>query len=166
MNAINDLSRPTAGGPLGRPFSLDPMGPRVMLSLGDGNQPPSVGPVGRPWAPEQPGDQVMEPDYKRSTQTRNESESNTGASDSVIQTESEVHTGCVNINMANGPTDSSVIPPSSDSVVRSLGEVLESVAGIPDFSIGFLHVMISVKLFRLYIKWSLSLKHVVLEGVM
>ena len=34
------------------------------------------------------------------------------------------------------------------------------------FSIGFLHVIISVKLFRLYIKWSLSLKHVVLEGVM
>ena len=30
----------------------------------------------------------------------------------------------------------------------------------------FLHVRISVKLFRLYIKWSLGLKHVVLEGVM
>ena len=34
------------------------------------------------------------------------------------------------------------------------------------FSIGFLHVVIFVKLFRLYIKWSLSLKHFVLEGVM
>ena len=31
---------------------------------------------------------------------------------------------------------------------------------------GFLHVRIFVKLFRLYIKWSLSLKHFVLEGVM
>ena len=31
---------------------------------------------------------------------------------------------------------------------------------------GFLHVKISVKLFRLYIKCSLSLKHFVLEGVM
>ena len=31
---------------------------------------------------------------------------------------------------------------------------------------GFLHVKISVKSFRLYIKWSLSLKHFVLEGVM
>ena len=139
MNAINDLGRPTASGPLGRPFSLDPMGPRAMLSLGDGNQPPSVGPVGRPWRPEQPGDQVTEPDYKWTTQTRSESESNTGAPDSVIQTESEVHTGRVNISMANGPTDSSVIPPSSDSVVRSLGERTtqtksesESVAGIPD----------------------------------
>ena len=57
----------------------------------------------------------------------------------MIQTESEVHTGRVNIGMANGPTDSSVISPSSDSVVRSLGErttqtksVSESVAGIPD----------------------------------
>ena len=139
MNVINDLGRPTAGGPLGRQFSLDPMGPRAMLSLGDGNQPPSVGPVGRPWSPEQPGDQVTEPDYKRTTQTRSESESDTGALDSVIQTESEAHTGRVNISMANGPTDSSVIPPSSDSVVRSLGERTtqtksesESVAGIPD----------------------------------
>ena len=39
----------------GRQCSLDPMGPRAMLSLGDGNQPPSVGPVVRPWIPEQPG---------------------------------------------------------------------------------------------------------------
>ena len=31
---------------------------------------------------------------------------------------------------------------------------------------GFLHVMSSVKLIRLYIKWSLGLKHFVLEGVM
>ena len=85
INVINDLGRSTAGGPLGRPFSLDPMGPRAMLSLGDGNQPPSVGPVGRPWSPEQPGDQVTEPDYKRTTQTRSESESDTGAS--------EAHTG-------------------------------------------------------------------------
>ena len=68
-----------------------------------------------------------------------ESESDTGAPDSMIRTESEAHTGCVNISMANGPTDSSVIPPSSDSAVRSLGERMtqtksesESVAGIPD----------------------------------
>ena len=139
MNAINDLSRPTASGPLGRPCSLDPMGPRAMLSLGDGNQPPSVGPVGRPWIPEQPGDQVTEPDYKRTTRTRSESESDTGAPDSVIQTGSEVHTDRVNISMANGPTDSNVIPPSSDSVVRSMGERVtqtksesECVAGIRD----------------------------------
>ena len=139
MNAINDPGRPTAGGPLGRPFSSVPMGPRAMLSLGDGNQPASVSPVGRQWIPEQPGDQVTEPDYKRMTQTRSESESDTGAPDSVIQTESEVHTGRVNISKANGPTDSSVIPPSSDSVVHGLGEQTnqtksesERVAGIPD----------------------------------
>ena len=34
------------------------------------------------------------------------------------------------------------------------------------FSIGFLRVRISVKLVSLYIKWSLGLKHFVLEGVM
>ena len=115
------------------------MGPRAMLSLGDGNQPPSVDPVGRPGIPEQPGDQVTEPDYKRTTQTRSESESDTGASDSMIRTESEAHTDRVNISMANGPMDSSVIPPSSDSVVRSRGERMtqtirgsERVAGISD----------------------------------
>ena len=109
MYAVNDPCRPTAGGPLGRLFSLDPMGPRGMSSLGDGNQPPSVGPVGKPLIPERLGDQVSEPDYKRTTQTRSESESDTGVPDSVIQTGSEVHTGCVNISMANGPTDSSVM---------------------------------------------------------
>ena len=98
MNAINNSGRPTAGGPLGRPLKLDPMGLGAMLSLGDGNQPPSVGPVGRPWTPEQPGDKTTKPDYKRTTQTRSESGSNTGAPDSVIQMESEVHRGRVNIS--------------------------------------------------------------------
>ena len=96
-----------------------------MSSLGDGNQPPSVGPVGRPLIPEQPGDQVSEPDYKWTTQTRSESESDTGVQDPVIQTGSEVQTDRVNISMANGPTDSSVTPPSSDSGVHSLGEQWE-----------------------------------------
>ena len=139
MNAINDRSRPTASGPLGRQCSLDPMGPRAMLSLGDGNQPPSVGPVGIPWIPEQPGDQVTESDLKKTTQTRSESESETGATDSVIRTESDAQTDRANISMANGPTDSNVIPSSSDAAVRSLGErltqtksVSKSVAGTPD----------------------------------
>ena len=73
------------------------------------------------------------------TQTKSESESVAGIPDPVIQTGSEVQTDRVNISIANGPTDSSVIPPSSDSVVRSLGERMtqtksesESVAGIPD----------------------------------
>ena len=139
MSALNDAGRPTAGGPLGRPFSLDPMGPRAMLSLGDGNQPASISPVGRPWIPGQPENQVAEPDYERSTQTRSESESDTGALDSVIRTGSEVHTGRVNTSMANGPTDSSVVSSSSDPVVYSLGKQMnrtkresESAAGIPD----------------------------------
>ena len=139
MNAINDRSRPTASGPLGRQCSLDPMGPRAMLSLGDGNQPPSVGPVGRPWIPEQPGDRDTDSDNKRTTQTRSESESDTGAPDSVVRTGSDAQTDRANISMANGPTDSNVIPSSSDSAVRSLGErliqtksVSKSVAGIPD----------------------------------
>ena len=139
MNEINDRSRPTASGPLGRQCSLDPMGPREMLSLGDGNQPQIVGPVGRPWIPEWPGDQVKESDFKQTTQTRSESESETGVTDSVIRTESDAHTDRTNIGMASGPTDSNVIPSSGDTAVHSLRErlnqtksVSKGVAGIPD----------------------------------
>ena len=138
LSASNDAGRPTAGGPLGRPSSLDPMGPRAMLSLGDGNQPASISPVGRPWIPEQPGNQVVEPDYERSTQTRSESESDTGALDSVIRTEGEVHTGRVNTSVANGQTDPSVVPFSSDPVMYGPEKQMyrtkrgsESAAGIP-----------------------------------
>ena len=139
MNAINDRSRPTASGPLGRQCSLDPMGHRAMLSLGDGNQPPSVDPVGRPWIPEQPGDRDTDSDNKRTMLTRCESESDTGAPDSVVRTGSDAQTDRANISMANGLTDLNVIPSSSDSAVHSLGErltqtksVSRSVAGIPD----------------------------------
>ena len=85
------------------------------------------------------GDQVTESDYKRTTPTRSESESDTGAPDSVIRTESDAQTDRANISMANGPTDSNGIPSSSDSAVCSLGErltqtksVSKSAAGIPD----------------------------------
>ena len=114
------------------------MGPRAMLSLGDGNQPPSVGPVGRPWIPEQPGDRDTDSDNKWTIRTRSESESDTGAPDCMVRTGSDAQTDRANISMANGPTDSNVIPSSSDSAVRSLGElnqtksVSKSVAGIPD----------------------------------
>ena len=76
---------------------------------------------------------------KRLTQTKSVSKSVAGIPDPMIQTGSEVHTDQVNISMVNGPTDSTVISPSRDSDMRSLGErltqtksVSESVAGIPD----------------------------------
>ena len=126
--AVNDSDRPTSGGPVGRLFSLDPMGPRGMSSLGDGNQPPCVGPVGKPLITGRLGDQVSEPDCKRTTQTRSESESDTGVPDPVIQTGSEVQPDRVNISTANGPTDSRETPPSSDSGVHSLGEQWENMS--------------------------------------
>ena len=114
------------------------MGPRAKLSLGDRNQPPSVGPVGRPGLSERPGDQVTESGFKQTTQTRSESESETGVTDSVIRMESDAQTDRANICMTNGPTDSNVISSLSDAVVHSLGErliqtkiVSESVAGRP-----------------------------------
>ena len=135
----NDAGRPTASDPLGRPTSLDPMGPRAMLSLGDGNQPASISPVGRPWMTGQLENQVGEPDYERSTQTRSESESETGALHSVIRTEGEVYTGCVNTSVATGQTDQSGVLFSSDSVMYSPGAQMyrtergsQSAAGIPD----------------------------------
>ena len=138
-NVSNDASRPTASGPLGRPTSLDPMGPRAMLSLGDGNQPASISPVGRPWITGQPENQVGEPDYERSTQTKSESESDTGALHSVIRTEGEVHTGRVNTSVATGQTDLGGVLLSFDDVMygpeiqmyRAKGGS-ESAAGIPD----------------------------------
>ena len=104
---------------------------RVNISMANGPTDSSVIPPS--------SDSVVRSLGERTTQTKSESESVAGIPDPVIQTGSEVHTGCVNISMANGPTDSNVIPPSSDSVVRSLGEPTtqtksesESVAGIPD----------------------------------
>ena len=138
MIAMNDQSRPAASGPLGRQCSLDPMGPRAKLSLGDRNQPPSVGPVGRPWLSERPGEQVTESGFRQTTQTRSESESETGVTDSVIRTESDAQTNRANICMTNGPTDSNMISSSSDAAVHKLGErliqtkiVSESVTGRP-----------------------------------
>ena len=71
-----------------------------------------------------PGDQVTESGFKQTTQTRSESESETGVTDSVIRTESDAQTDRANICMTNGPTDSNVISSSSDADVHSLGERL------------------------------------------
>ena len=138
MIAMNDQSRPAASGPLGRQCSVDPMGPRAKLSLGDRNQPPSVGPVGRPWLSERPGEQVTESGFRQTTQTRSESGSETGVTDSVIRTESDAQTDRANICTTDGPTDSNVISSSRDAAVHKLGErlfqtkiVSESVAGRP-----------------------------------
>ena len=55
-------------------------------------------------------------------QTKIVSESVTGRPVPVIQTECEVQIDRVNIGIANGPTDPSVTPPSSDSGIHSLSE--------------------------------------------
>ena len=128
MYAVNDPCRPMAGGPVGRLFSLDPMGPRGMSSLGDENKPPWVGPVGKPLITERLGNRVSEPDCKRTTQTRSESERDTGVPGTVIQTGSEVQPDRVNISTANGPTDSRETTPSSDSGVHSWTEQWENMS--------------------------------------
>ena len=124
LGEIVDRSRPTASGPLGRPCGLDLMGPRAVLSLGDGNQPPSMAPVGRSWILRQPGDRDTNSDDERSNLTRSESESDTEVPDSMFHTRSDAQVGQVNISMDNGPADVIVIPPSNDSAVRTLGEQL------------------------------------------
>ena len=46
MHAVHDADRPTAGGPVGRLFNLDPLGPSRMPSLDELNQPLAMGPLG------------------------------------------------------------------------------------------------------------------------
>ena len=46
MHAVHDTYRPTAGGPVGRLFNLDPLGPSRMPSLDELNQPLAMGPLG------------------------------------------------------------------------------------------------------------------------
>ena len=117
------------GDPLDRPTSLDPMGPREMFSLGDGIQPASVGPVGRPWTTGQLEIQTGEHDYERSTQTGSESESDAGTLYSMIRTEGEVHTGCVNTSVATGRTEPCEVKIVGDAVMCSPGTQIYNTEG-------------------------------------
>ena len=128
IHAVNDSDRPTAGGPVGRLFSLDPMGPSGMSSSDEWNQPPAVGPVGKPFITGPLGDQVSESDCRRTIQTKSESESTTGVPDPVIQTGSDVQTDRVNMGTDDRPAGSGDTPPSSDSGVHSLGEQWENMS--------------------------------------
>ena len=49
MHEVHDADRPTAGGPVGRLFNLDPLGPSRMPSLDELNQPLAIGPLGTEW---------------------------------------------------------------------------------------------------------------------
>ena len=128
MYTVDDSGRPMAGGPLGRLISLDPMSPRGMSTLGDENQSPSVDYFDIPWMTERPDDRAGEPDYKRTTQTRNESQGDTGGRDPVIQTGSEAQTDRVKISTDNGLTNSRETSPSSDSGVHSWTEQWENMS--------------------------------------
>ena len=124
-----DTGPTMVGDPLGRSTSLDPMGPREMLSLGDGIPPASMGPVGRPWTTGQLEIQTGEPDYERSTQTRSESESDAESLHSVIRTEEEVYTGRVNTSVGTGRTEPSEVLVLSDSVMFSPGAQIYRTEG-------------------------------------
>ena len=117
------------GDPLDRSTSVDPMGPREMLSLGDGIPPASMGPVGRPWTTGQLKIQTEEPDYERSTPTRSESESDAESLHSVIRMEEEVYTGSVNTSVATGRTEPSEVLVLSDSVIFSPGAQIHRTEG-------------------------------------
>ena len=118
-DASYDTGPRLVGDPLDRSTSLDPMGPREMLSLGDGIPPARMGPVGRPWTTGQPKIQSKEPDWEWSTPTRSESESDAESLHSVIRTEEEVYTGSVNTSVATGRTGPSEVLVLSDSVIFS-----------------------------------------------
>ena len=120
-DASYDTGPRLVGDPLDRSTSVDPMGPREMLSLGDGIPPASMGPVGRPLMTGQLMRQTKEPDWKWSTPTRSESECDAESLHSVIQTEEEVSTGSVNTSVATGRTEPSEVLVLGDSVIFSPG---------------------------------------------
>ena len=128
-DASYDTGPRLVGDPLDRSTSLDPIGPREMLSLGDGIPPASMGPVGRPWTTGQLEIQTGEPDYERSTPTRSESESDAESLHSVIRTEEEVYTGSVNTSVATGRTEPSEVLVLSDSVIFSPGAQIHRTEG-------------------------------------
>ena len=128
-DASYDTGPRLVGDPLDRSTSLDPIGPREMLSLGDGIPPASMGPVGRPWTTGQLEIQTEEPDYERSTPTRSESESDAESLHSVIRTEEEVYTGSVNTSVATGRTEPSEVLVLSDSVIFSPGAQIHRTEG-------------------------------------
>ena len=92
-DASYDTGPRLVGDPLDRSTSVDPMGPREMLSLDDGIPPASMGPVGRPLMTGQLMRQTKEPDWTWSTPTRSESECDAESLHSVIRTEEEVSPG-------------------------------------------------------------------------
>ena len=128
-DASYDTGPRLVGDPLDRSTSVDPMGPREMLSLGDGIPPASMGPVGRPWTTGQLKIQTKEPDWEWSTPPRSESESDAESLHSVIRTEEEVYTGSVNTRVATGRTEPSEVLVLSDSVIFSPGAQIHRTEG-------------------------------------
>ena len=128
-DASYDTGPRLVGDPLDRSTSVDPMGPREMLYMGDGIPPASMGPVGRPLMTGQLMRQTKEPDWKWSTPTRSESECDAESLHSVIRTEEEAYTGSVNTSVATGRTEPSEVLVLSDSVIFSPGAQIHRTEG-------------------------------------
>ena len=126
-DASYDTGPRLVGDPLDRSTSVDPMGPREMLSLGDGIPPASMGPVGRPLMTGQLMRQTKEPDWKWSTPPRSASECDAESLHSVIRTEEEVYTGSVNTSVATGRTEPSEVLVLGDSVIFSPGAQIHRI---------------------------------------
>ena len=131
-DASYDAGPRLVGDPLDRSTSVDPMGPREMLSLGDGIPPASMGPVGRPLMTGQlmTGQlmrQTKEPDWTWSTPPRSASECDAESLHSVIRTEEEVYTGSVNTSVATGRAEPSEVLVLSDSVIFSPGAQIHRI---------------------------------------
>ena len=127
-HAVDALDWPTAGEPVTRLLSLDPMGPSGMSLLDGYNQPPAMGPVGNPSRPG-PGDHPESiADCGQTIQLRGESEGTNEVPVPVNQTGSDVRKHCMKIGTADGQTDPCDTPPSSDSGVHSLEEQWENMS--------------------------------------
>ena len=119
MHAVNNSDRPMAGGPVGRLFKLDQLGPSRMSSLDELNQPLAVSPVGQPFITGPLGDHVRESDCRRTNRIYSNPEGSTDVLDPVNQTGRDIQPDRLKIGTVNGPASSGV---------HSLGEQWENMS--------------------------------------
>ena len=124
-HAEHAVDWPTAGGPVAKLFTSDPLCPSGMPFLDELYPPLAIGPVGQPFTTGPLGDDVSERDYKRRNRRYGGPEGSTGVLDAVYQTGRDVQTDRLRINSTNGQASSGNIPQSCDSGVHSWNEQWE-----------------------------------------
>ena len=123
-----DPDWPVADGPVGQLFILGPVGPRRTFSLNELNQPMAVGPVDQPFTTSLVGNHERESDCKQMDRIADSPVGSTEILDQVKRTGSPIQTDFMKLGPITEPESLGDNPPSSDSVVHSLGEQWENMS--------------------------------------